>query len=46
VNGVSVYSRLEEVDESKISKSEYAIEAIDYVDSNMRGYKMLYVIDR
>lgn len=46
INWVSVYSRLEEADENKISKTEYAMEGINYVEDKMKGYKMLYVIDR
>lgn len=46
INWVSVYSRLEEADENKISKTEYAMEALNHISENMRWYELLYVIDR
>lgn len=46
INGISVYSRLEEYDKNKITKSEYVMEAINNVSENMKGKRLLYVIDR
>ena len=46
VNGISVYSRLEEYDENKVSKSEYVMEAINHVSENMKNKSLVHVIDR
>lgn len=43
---VSVYARLEEADETKISKSEYVMEAIDHVYSQIDDKRMVTIIDR
>lgn len=44
--GVSVYSRLEETDASKISKAEYVMEAIDHVYKQFDDKRMVTIIDR
>lgn len=46
INGISVYSRIEECDENKLSKTEYVMEAINTVSENMSWKRLLHVIDR
>jgi hypothetical protein len=46
INGISVYSRLEESDETKISKAEYIMEAIDHVMKQLNDKRGVCIIDR
>jgi hypothetical protein len=46
VNGISVYSRLETVEETSIDKHIHSLNAIDTVAKKLRNEKLLFLIDR
>lgn len=46
INWISVYSRIEEADPTKISKAEYIMEAIDEVYENINDARLVCLIDR
>ena len=46
INWISVYSRIEEADPTKISKAEYIMEAIDEVYENINDARLVCIIDR